>query len=51
MRHKIYRRAAAVFVVLLVFAQMFQVAWNYHMEQGEAAMTGQQTEPEQLTLW
>lgn len=51
MRHKIYRRAAAVFVVLLVFAQMFQVAWNYHMEQVEAAMTGQQTEPEQLTLW
>lgn len=51
MRYKIYRRAAAVFVVLLVFAQMFQTAWNYHMEQVQAAMTGQETEPERLTLW
>ena len=51
MRHKIYRRAAAIFVVLLVFAQMTQVAWSYHREQVEAAMTGQDAEPEKLTLW
>ena len=51
MRHKIYRRAAAIFVVLLVFAQMVQVAWSYHQEQVQAAMTGQETEPEKLTLW
>lgn len=51
MRHKIYRRTAAILVVLLVFAQMFQVAWSYHREQVEAAMTGQTAEPEQLTLW
>ncbi len=51
MRHKIYRRVAAVCIVLLVFAQMTQTAWTYHREQVEAAMTGQDTEPEQLTLW
>ena len=51
MRHKIYRRAAAIFVVLLVFAQMVQVSWSYHEEQRQAALTGQETEPEKLTLW
>ena len=51
MRHRIYRRAAAIFVVLLVFAQMLQVSWGYHGEQLEAAMTGQEVEPEKLTLW
>ena len=38
-------------MVLLVFAQMVQVAWSYHQEQVQAAMTGQETEPEKLTLW
>ena len=51
MRHKIYRRAAAIFVVLLVFAQMVQVSWSYHEEQRQAALTGQEAEPEKLTLW
>lgn len=51
MRHKIYRRAAAIFVVLLVFAQMAQVSWSYHEEQRQAALTGQEAEPEKLTLW
>lgn len=51
MRHRIYRRAAAICIVLLVFAQMFQTAWAYHREQLEAAMTGQDLEPEKLTLW
>ena len=51
MRHKIYRRAAAIFVVLLVFAKMVQVSWSYHEEQRQAALTGQEAEPEKLTLW
>ena len=46
-----YRRAAAIFVVLLVFAQMVQVSWSYHEEQRQAALTGQEAEPEKLTLW
>ena len=29
MRHKIYRRAAAIFVVLLVFAQMVQEIFEF----------------------
>ena len=37
MRHTIYRRAIAILVVLLVFAQMGQVALSYHRKQQEAA--------------
>ena len=43
MRQKIYRRAFAVFCVLLVFFQMFLVAASYHqvrlkaLEEGVAA--------------
>ena len=51
MRQKIYRRAIAICIVLLVFAQMTQVAFSYHKEQQEAALTGQTPEPEELTLW
>ena len=51
MRHKIYRRAAAIFVVLLVFAQMG--AGVLELSRGAAAggLTGQEAEPEKLTLW
>ena len=38
-------------MVLLVFAQMVQVSWSYHEEQRQAALTGQEAEPEKLTLW
>lgn len=51
MRHKIYRRALAIFCVLLVFSQIVQVAASYHRErllkeEGEA-----QEEERGLTLW
>lgn len=51
MRHTVYRRAIAVLVVLLVFAQMGQVAYSYHQKQKEAAEAGQDTEQRALTLW
>ena len=51
MRHTIYRRAIAILVVLLVFAQMGQVAFSYHQKQKEAAEAGQDTEQKALTLW
>ena len=51
MRHTIYRRAIAILVVLLVFAQMGQVALSYHRKQQEAAAAGQETERKKLTLW
>ena len=51
MRHRFYRRLGAVLIVLLVFAQMTQVAVSYHKELKEASMTGQNAEPEKLTLW
>lgn len=51
MRHTIYRRAIAILVVLLVFAQMGQVAFSYHQKQKEAAEAGQDMEQKALTLW
>ena len=51
MRHRFYRRLGAVLIVLLVFAQMTQVAVSYHKKLKEASMTGQNAEPEKLTLW
>ena len=36
MRHTIYRRAIAILVVLLIFAQMGQVAFSYHQKQKQA---------------
>ena len=40
MRQKIYRRAFAVFCVLLVFFQMIQVAASYHQERLKALEEG-----------
>ncbi len=51
MRHIIYRRAIAVLVVLLVFAQMGQVAYSYHRKQLAQAEAGQDTKQQALTLW
>lgn len=51
MRHRFYRRLGAVLIVLLVFAQMTQVALSYHRKLAEASLTGQNAEPEKLTLW
>ncbi len=51
MRHTIYRRAIAILVVLLIFAQMGQVAFSYHQKQKEAADAGQDAEQKNLTLW
>ena len=52
MRQKIYRRAFAVFCVLLVFFQMIQVAASYHQERLKALEEGEAAEEEKgLTLW
>lgn len=51
MRHTIYRRAIAILVVLLIFAQMGQVAFSYHQKQKEAEDAGQDAEQKDLTLW
>ena len=52
MRQKIYRRAFAIFCVLLVFSQMVQVAYSYHRERQLAEEAGELAEEaKQLTLW
>lgn len=52
MRQKIYRRAIAIFCVLLVFSQMVQVAYSYHRERQLQEEAGELTdEAKQLTLW
>lgn len=52
MRQKIYRRAFAVFCVLLVFSQMVQAAASYRREQQLAQEAGELVdETKQLTLW
>lgn len=52
MRQKIYRRAFAIFCVLLVFSQMVQAAYSYHRERQLQEEAGELTdEAKQLTLW
>ena len=51
MRQKIYRRAFAIFCVLLVFTQMIQVAASYHREQQLLQESGELEEGKSLTLW
>ncbi len=51
MRHIVYRRAIAILVVLLVFAQMGQVAYSYHRKQQAASEAGQDSVQQALTLW
>ena len=52
MRQKIYRRAFAIFCVLLVFSQMVQAAYSYHRERQLQEEAGELAdEAKQLTLW
>ena len=51
MRHTLYRRAFAIFCVILVFSQMVQVAAAYHQEQQRILEQGEPDEKTQLTLW
>lgn len=51
MRQTLYRRALAVFCVILVFSQMVQVAASYHQEQMKLQEEGEADEKTQLTLW
>lgn len=51
MRQKLYRRAFAIFCVILVFSQMSQVAANYHREQQRMMEEELAKEKSKLTLW
>ena len=51
MRQKLYRRAFAIFCVILVFSQMTQVAATYHQEQQRLLEEELTKEKPKLTLW